>query len=149
MWPRWLKPHLGVVIVEKLAQGCEFHSTECFPLFSTQTGRTSPNPGSQEPLLSYLMVSGNNLNVNIPVILTFHLFIERFDLGTPLPSAQGTKSETCNFVVHAKNKKSGEVMTPTYPGTYPKDIHCSYKFVGEKIYRLTTRSTIWCPSDQY
>ena len=27
-------------------------------------------------------------------------------------------------------------MTPTYPGTYPKDIHCSYKFVGKKLYFL-------------
>jgi hypothetical protein len=66
---------------------------------------------------------------NILKMLSF-VFSEKFALGTPLPSVQGTKSETCNFVIHSKHRKTGEVMTPTYPGTYPKDIHCSYKFVG-------------------
>lgn len=63
--------------------------------------------------------------------ISFYPHTERYDFGTPLPSAQGTKSETCNYIIHSKNRKSGEVMTPTYPGTYPKDIHCSYKFVGK------------------
>jgi hypothetical protein len=58
---------------------------------------------------------------------------EKFALGTPLPNVMGTKGDTCNFVIHSKHRKTGEVMTPTYPGTYPKDIHCSYKFVGESL----------------
>jgi len=74
--------------------------------------------------------------------------LEKYDLGTPLPSMQGTKSETCNYIINSKNKKSGEVMTPTYPGTYPKDIQCSYKFVGMLnfstiyFYNKTNQSTL-------
>jgi hypothetical protein len=30
----------------------------------------------------------------------------------------------------------GEVMTPTYPGIYPKNMLCSYKFIGEPNQRL-------------
>ena len=69
-------------------------------------------------------------------ILFFLIFSEKFALGTPLPSLQGLKAETCNFVIYSKHRKTGEIMTPTYPGTYPKDIHCSYKFVGKKLYFL-------------
>ena len=27
-------------------------------------------------------------------------------------------------------------MSPTYPGTYPKDLHCSYQFIGRENQRL-------------
>ena len=60
-----------------------------------------------------------------------YLITEKYALGTPLPNIAPTKDETCNFVVYSKHRKTGEIMTPTYPGTYPKDIHCSYKFVGK------------------
>ena len=51
----------------------------------------------------------------------------------------------CNFVIDSsspssglfggsfggrRGSKEGRIMTPTYPGTYPKNLLCSYKFVG-------------------
>ncbi len=30
----------------------------------------------------------------------------------------------------------GEIMTPTYPGTYPKNMECAYKFIGEAGQRM-------------
>jgi len=33
-------------------------------------------------------------------------------------------------------------MTPTYPGTYPKDIHCSYKFVGKAIVLISSKLSV-------
>ena len=29
-----------------------------------------------------------------------------------------------------RGSKEGRIMTPTYPGTYPKNLKCSYKFIG-------------------
>jgi len=34
------------------------------------------------------------------------------------------------------SKKSGEILSATYPGTYPKDLHCSYQFIGKPNQRL-------------
>jgi len=57
----------------------------------------------------------------------------------------------CNFVIDSsspssglfggnfggrRGSKEGRIMTPTYPGTYPKNLLCSYKFVGEKNQRI-------------
>jgi hypothetical protein len=36
----------------------------------------------------------------------------------------------CSFKVHADNKKQGVIISPTYPGAYPKDLSCSYQFMG-------------------
>ena len=63
-------------------------------------------------------------------------FNSRYHLGTPMPNIHGPKGETCSFVIYANSKKFGEIMTPTYPGTYPKNMHCSYKFIGEPNQRM-------------
>ncbi len=71
--------------------------------------------------------------------------LDKYHIGTPLPtsnvvtshsSAPGARSDSCSFVVYGKAKKSGEVMTPTYPGIYPKNMHCAYKFIGEANQRM-------------
>ncbi|XP_059082755.1 cubilin-like isoform X2 [Tigriopus californicus] len=67
-----------------------------------------------------------------------YLFIpdDKYHLGTPMPNVQNPKGETCSFIIYAKNKKMGEIMAPTYPGTYPKNMQCSYKFIGEPNQRM-------------
>ena len=48
----------------------------------------------------------------------------------------------CNYVIRSskapsdgsfggrRGSKEGTLMTPTYPGTYPKNLKCSYKFIS-------------------
>ena len=51
-------------------------------------------------------------------------------LGTPMPNVASPKGDTCSFTIYGNSKRMGEIMTPTYPGTYPKNMLCSYKFIG-------------------
>ena len=55
---------------------------------------------------------------------------DSYVLGTPSPDPENPKGDICSFTIYSKRKKDGEIMTPTYPGTYPKDLECSYKFIG-------------------
>jgi len=59
------------------------------------------------------------------------------------------RDSICNFVIDSstpssnlygggsfggrRGGKEGRIMTPTYPGTYPKNLKCSYKFIGKLI----------------
>ena len=65
---------------------------------------------------------------------SFHA--DRYALGTPMPNVASYKGDTCSFLIYSRSKRVGEVMTPTYPGTYPKNMNCSYKFVGAPDQRL-------------
>jgi hypothetical protein len=47
-----------------------------------------------------------------------------YEIGTPVPNT------ACSFTVHAQSKKQGTIVSPTYPGAYPKDLSCSYQFLG-------------------
>ena len=57
------------------------------------------------------------------------------------------RDSICNFVIDSsttssgsgygsgsfggrRNSKEGRILTPTYPGAYPKNLKCSYKFIG-------------------
>ncbi|XP_072386256.1 tolloid-like protein 1 isoform X2 [Diabrotica undecimpunctata] len=47
-----------------------------------------------------------------------------FEVGTPLAGGP------CNFLVKGAVKHTGSILTPTYPGAYPKALHCTYQFLG-------------------
>ncbi|CAH1967539.1 unnamed protein product [Acanthoscelides obtectus] len=47
-----------------------------------------------------------------------------YEIGQPLPGSP------CNFLVKGAVKHTGVLLTPTYPGAYPKALHCSYQFLG-------------------
>ncbi|XP_012271298.1 cubilin isoform X3 [Orussus abietinus] len=53
-----------------------------------------------------------------------------YEVGTPEPSMP------CSFTVDAEHKRSGNILSPTYPGTYPKDLVCSYQFIGKPGQRV-------------
>ena len=67
---------------------------------------------------------------------SFFFSLDHYSLGTPLPNVASPKSETCSFVIYGKTKRVGEIMTPTYPGIYPKNMECQYKFIGEPGQRM-------------
>jgi len=61
---------------------------------------------------------------------------DKYMFGTPIANVQTERSERCSFIIDSNVQKSGEIMSVTYPGTYPKDLHCSYQFTGNPNQRL-------------
>ncbi|XP_054267928.1 dorsal-ventral patterning tolloid-like protein 1 isoform X1 [Macrosteles quadrilineatus] len=53
-----------------------------------------------------------------------------YQIGTPAPNS------LCSFTVLGKAKRTGTIVSPTYPGAYPKDLSCSYLFIGEPGQRV-------------
>lgn len=53
-----------------------------------------------------------------------------YEIGTPVP---GTP---CSFVVNTTIKRTGSILSPTYPGTYPKNLTCRYQFIGNSGQRI-------------
>jgi len=51
-------------------------------------------------------------------------------IGPPEP---GT---LCVHTIYGSKKREGEFQSVTYPGSYVKDLHCSYKFIGESGQRI-------------
>ncbi|XP_049849877.1 cubilin isoform X2 [Schistocerca gregaria] len=54
----------------------------------------------------------------------------QYEIGTPIPDSP------CSFTVHASSKRQGEIVSPTYPGAYPKELYCSYLFLGFSSQRV-------------
>ncbi|XP_035440891.2 cubilin isoform X3 [Spodoptera frugiperda] len=53
-----------------------------------------------------------------------------FEVGTPVPNT------LCSFVIEASKRKTGLLLSPTYPGIYPKDMTCNYLFSGQPGQRI-------------
>lgn len=53
-----------------------------------------------------------------------------YEIGTPVANSP------CNFIVQATTKRTGVLLSPTYPGSYPKDLSCSYQFLGQPNQRV-------------
>lgn len=53
-----------------------------------------------------------------------------YEVGTPAPRTP------CSFTVDSSSKRTGNILSPTYPGTYPKDLACRYKFIGKPGQRV-------------
>ncbi|XP_035739919.1 dorsal-ventral patterning tolloid-like protein 1 isoform X7 [Vespa mandarinia] len=72
-------------------------------------------------------------NITLPSLFSGkYTFINasEFEVGTPVPSAP------CSFTVNSDAKRTGNILSPTYPGTYPKDLACSYQFIGKTSQRI-------------
>ncbi|XP_064103778.1 cubilin-like isoform X5 [Macrobrachium nipponense] len=72
------------------------------------------------------------VNTTSDLFLASYEFINgsKYIVGDPVPDT------LCEFVIHSDFKKNGQFMTPTYPGIYPKNISCYYKFIGRKGQRI-------------
>ncbi|XP_066598102.1 tolloid-like protein 1 isoform X2 [Prorops nasuta] len=72
-------------------------------------------------------------NITLPNLFSgIYTFINasEYEVGTPAPSTP------CSFTVDAEIKRTGNIISPTYPGTYPKDLACSYQFIGQPTQRV-------------
>ncbi|CAH0553998.1 unnamed protein product [Brassicogethes aeneus] len=67
-------------------------------------------------------------------VSTTDLFIGRYsfindseyEVGVPVAGS----GSPCNFLVKGAVKPSGAILSPTYPGAYPKALNCNYQFLG-------------------
>nr|XP_012138294.1 PREDICTED: cubilin isoform X3 [Megachile rotundata] len=72
-------------------------------------------------------------NITLPSLFSgTYAFVNasEYEVGTPAPSTP------CSFTVNSEHKRSGNILSPTYPGTYPKGLTCSYKFIGKHSQRV-------------
>ncbi|XP_037027198.1 cubilin isoform X3 [Bradysia coprophila] len=53
-----------------------------------------------------------------------------FEIGTPVTGS------ACSFTITPHKNKSDVFISPTYPGAYPKDMSCTYQFIGESNQRV-------------
>ena len=60
----------------------------------------------------------------------FGCLTAEYQIGTPAPQTP------CSFTVLGENKRTGIIVSPTYPGAYPKDLSCSYLFIGTSGQRV-------------
>ncbi|PRD27455.1 UNVERIFIED_CONTAM: Tolloid-like protein 1 [Trichonephila clavipes] len=54
----------------------------------------------------------------------------QYVVGTASPDS------VCSFTVFSDNKSEGEFRSPTYPGVYPKNLNCHYRFMGKNGQRV-------------
>ncbi|XP_020283606.1 bone morphogenetic protein 1 isoform X2 [Pseudomyrmex gracilis] len=74
-----------------------------------------------------------NKNVTYPGVFGgFYRFFNasEYEVGTPVPNTP------CSFTIEGKHNRSGNILSPTYPGTYPKELVCSYQFIGKPGQRV-------------
>lgn len=53
-----------------------------------------------------------------------------FEIGKPITGSP------CSFTITPQKNKSDVFISPTYPGSYPKDLLCTYNFSGEPNQRV-------------
>ncbi len=53
-----------------------------------------------------------------------------FIAGTPAPH------RICSYAIYSDQKREGQFLSPTYPGVYPKNLNCQYRFLGRKGQRV-------------
>ncbi|XP_024085153.1 cubilin isoform X2 [Cimex lectularius] len=53
-----------------------------------------------------------------------------YQIGTPAPTS------LCSYTIHAEQKRQGNIVSPTYPGSYPKDLTCTYLLLGKPGQRV-------------
>ncbi len=53
-----------------------------------------------------------------------------YDIGTEAPPAR------CGYSVRSENKKTGFIMSPTFPGIYADNMFCYYKLQGNPMERI-------------
>ncbi|XP_035782349.1 uncharacterized protein LOC118461287 isoform X4 [Anopheles albimanus] len=53
-----------------------------------------------------------------------------YEIGQPVIGSP------CSYVINFAQKRTGAIISPTYPGAYPKDMSCTYQFIGKPSQRV-------------
>lgn len=60
----------------------------------------------------------------------FLFFPAEYEIGQPVIGSP------CSYVINFAQKRTGAIISPTYPGAYPKDMSCTYQFIGKPNQRV-------------
>lgn len=60
----------------------------------------------------------------------FSLQAAEYEVGAPVAGSP------CSYIVNFAQKRTGFLVSPTYPGAYPKDLSCTYQFIGKPGQRV-------------
>lgn len=70
------------------------------------------------------------------MFLEFNLFLSNFDPSAEFEVGVLVPKTICSYTVNVAQKRTGFIMSPTYPGAYPKNIMCTYQFTGKSNQRI-------------
>ena len=53
------------------------------------------------------------------------LFSAIYNVGTL------SSPNSCSYSINSKDRKTGYIVSPTYPGIYPDNLDCTYELIGQ------------------
>ena len=53
----------------------------------------------------------------------------------------GRRKSVCDYTINSMDRVSGYIVSPTYPGMYPDNLHCTYILEGKIGQRI--KITFW------
>lgn len=68
--------------------------------------------------------------------VTVFLFHSTSFLPAEYEIGQPVIGSPCSYVINFAQKRTGAIISPTYPGAYPKDMSCTYQFIGKPNQRV-------------
>ena len=97
---------------------------------SFYTAKNSTSPDLFEG--RYAFINECMFNIVNPFLFehNYIIFIAEFDVGQPVIGSP------CSYVINFAQKRTGFLVSPTYPGAYPKDMSCTYQFIGKPGQRV-------------
>ena len=118
-WCGWKKPSVIV----------SYNNIIIFAYHTDGTQRGSFFKGFYEFIDAGIIEMNNTTNK----IYKFNLpkfFQEPYNKGQVHP-------DKCEYEFNSESFESGQLISPTYPGTYPNILNCTYKFIGKPGERLS------------
>ncbi|XP_063403810.1 cubilin-like isoform X2 [Mytilus trossulus] len=126
--------------VQGVAPLCQFDYLDIYAEVSDMTQPHIDTPllgrfcGEGTDRLPNLIISTSNI-----IILDFYSDFDKADDGfegryrfiNDSIYNFGQKKNLCDFVINSTEQRLGYIVSPTYPGMYPDNLHCSYTLVGK------------------
>lgn len=73
-----------------------------------------------------------NLALKLKLNPKLNVFAAEYEIGIPIAGSPCSYTITPSMSIN----KTGALISPTYPGAYPKDMSCTYQFLGESNQRV-------------
>lgn len=66
------------------------------------------------------------------ILTNLTILTAEYEIGIPIAGSPCSYAITPSMSIN----KTGALISPTYPGAYPKDMSCTYQFLGETNQRV-------------
>lgn len=74
----------------------------------------------------------HHINSKLKLYPKLNVFAAEYEIGIPIAGSPCSYTITPSMSIN----KTGALISPTYPGAYPKDMSCTYQFLGESNQRV-------------